>query len=190
VPRWEPNARLRLVESALELFEQQGYDETSVAQIAERAGLTKTTFFRQFSDKREVLFAGQEDHCTVLYEAAAGAPADATPLQAVGMALDALVATGLAERRDFAARVTAVVDAHSDLQERAALKRAGYVDALTAALHQRAVPEPTTAVAADLGILAFYTAFGRWVRGEAASALPALVRETLRELHEAGAALR
>jgi len=60
--RWEPNARERLVLAALDLFAEQGYDSTTVTQIAGRAGLTKTTFFRHFPDKREVLFAGQEVH--------------------------------------------------------------------------------------------------------------------------------
>jgi AcrR family transcriptional regulator len=60
--RWEPNARLRLVRAAIDLFAEQGYDNTTVTQIAERAGLTRTTFFRHFPDKREVLFAGQDTH--------------------------------------------------------------------------------------------------------------------------------
>ena len=59
--RWEPNASERLVRAAVDLFTEQGYDATTVTQIADRAGgLTKTTFFRHFPDKREVLFAGQE----------------------------------------------------------------------------------------------------------------------------------
>jgi len=90
VPRWEPNARVRLIESALELFEEQGYDETGVAEIAQRAGLTKTTFFRHFPDKREVLFAGQEAHSELLAQAVADAPPHATPLQMVRSALEAL----------------------------------------------------------------------------------------------------
>src|SRR5436189_286777 len=60
--RWEPNARQRLVRAALDLFSEHSYDSTTIAQIAERAGLTKTTFFRHFPDKREVLFAGQDTH--------------------------------------------------------------------------------------------------------------------------------
>jgi AcrR family transcriptional regulator len=82
--RWEPNARERLVYAAVDLFSEQGYDATTVSQIAERAGeLTKTTFFRYFPDKREVLFAGQEVHRRILADAIAAAPDSATPLQAV-----------------------------------------------------------------------------------------------------------
>ncbi len=190
MPRWEPNARLRLVESALELFERQGYDETGVAQIAEAAGLTKTTFFRHFPDKREVLFAGQESHRELLAQGVAAAPPDATPLDAVGAALDALAASFPEDRQTFAARLQAVIDGHGELQERAAMKRAGYVDALAAALHARSVPDPTAAVAAELGVLAFYSAFHRWAQEPAPSPLEVLVHDALREHRAVAAALR
>src|ERR1039458_8546224 len=81
--RWEPNARERLVRAALDLFTEQGYDATTVNEIADRAGLTKTTFFRHFPDKREVLFAGQDVHARLLADAITAAgmretdPADA-----------------------------------------------------------------------------------------------------------------
>ena len=189
MPRWEPDARLRLLESALELFEQQGYDDTGVAEIAERAGLTKTTFFRHFSDKREVLFAGQELHCQLLSDAVADAPAQATPLEAVGAALHALASTLPSDRHAFAVRVQGVIDEHSDLQERAALKRAGYLAAISTALRERSVPETTTAVAADLGLLAFHTAYTRWVKGPSGASLTDLTREALDDLRSASAAL-
>ncbi len=76
--RWEPDARQRLVAAALDLFTEQGYDDTTVAQIADRAGLTKSTFFRHFPDKREVLVAGQDTLCRLLAEGIAAAP-ESTP---------------------------------------------------------------------------------------------------------------
>src|ERR1019366_6147181 len=88
--RWEPNARERLVRAALDLFTQQGYDATTVNENVDRAGLTKTTFFRHFPDKREVLFAGQDMHARLLADAITAAPSPATPLEAVGAALDAI----------------------------------------------------------------------------------------------------
>src|SRR3954447_10306627 len=83
MPRWEPDARARLVVAALHLFSEQGYDETTVAQIAERAGLTKSTFFRHFPDKRELLVAGQEALSRLLADGIVEAPAGASPLEAV-----------------------------------------------------------------------------------------------------------
>lgn len=190
MPRWQPDARVRLVESALELFEAQGYDGTSVIEIAERAGLTKTTFFRHFPDKREVLFAGQELHCQLLAEAIRDAPAAATPLEAVGAALDALAAFTPRERHTFCVRLHAVIDAHSTLRERAALKREGYSEAITEALRARSVPEATAAVAADLAVLAYFTAYDRWTEATPPPApMPDLARRALNEMHAAGMAL-
>src|ERR1700742_1366344 len=86
--RWEPGARERLVLAAVALFTEQGYDATTVAQIAERAGITRSTFFRHFPDKREVLVAGQQVMSRLLAEGIADAPVDATPLAAVALGLE------------------------------------------------------------------------------------------------------
>src|SRR5262245_30621874 len=108
--RWEPNARERLVRAALDLFTERGYEATTVNEIAERAGgLTKTTFFRHFADKREVLFAGQEIPRRLMSAAIAAAPDAATPLQAVAAALDAITETFTDDRREFSARLLAVL---------------------------------------------------------------------------------
>lgn len=170
--RWEPNARERLVRIAVDLFAEQGYDATTVNQIAERAGLTKTTFFRHFPDKREVLFAGQDIHRRILADAIAGAPDAATPLQAVTVALDALCASFPVERRELGARVQAIVAGNGELRERAASKRIALAAAVTDGLHLRGVPEPTASLAAELGVRAFGLAFDQWTE-PAAPAEPA-----------------
>ena len=187
--RWEPNARERLVRAALDLFTEQGYDGTGVAQIAERAGLTKTTFFRHFTDKREVLFAGQEMHSRLLADAIAEAPASATPLEAAALALDALTAAFTSDHREFAGRLRVIIDSNSELQERAAFKRAGLAAALSDALRKRDVPEPTASLAAELGIRAYYSAFDRWIEPANRRTLTELTREDLDELRAAAAAL-
>ena len=187
--RWEPNARQRLVLAALDLFGEQGYDDTTVAQIAERAGLTKATFFRHFPDKREVLFAGQEAHSLLLAEGAAAAPDAATPLEAVGAALDALTASFTAEQREFAPRLLSVVAASTELLERATFKRAALAAALASALSKRGVPELTAGLAGELGAHAFYRAFERWVDPASERTLTELARQALGELRSAAAAL-
>jgi AcrR family transcriptional regulator len=177
--RWEPNARERLVYAAVDLFSEQGYDATTVSQIAERAGeLTKTTFFRYFPDKREVLFAGQEVHRRILADAIAAAPDSATPLQALAAALDALAATFTDDRRAFCARLQAVMDGSSELQERAAAKHAALAGAMTEALPKRGVPDP----AAGLGARAFYQAFNQWAASAGQQTLAELARRTLDDL--------
>ena len=99
--RWQSNATERLVLAALDLFAERGYENTTVIEIAERAGLTKSTFFRYFPDKREVLFGG-DTMSGLLVEGIAAAPVEATPLEAVANALDA-VGTGAftPARREF-----------------------------------------------------------------------------------------
>jgi AcrR family transcriptional regulator len=176
--------------AALELFTEQGYDATTVSEIAERAGgLTKMTFFRHFSDKREVLFAGQDMHSRLMADAIAAAPGPATPLQAVAGALDAVTATFTDDRREFAARLVAVIAANSELRERAALKRTGLIEATTQALEKRGVPDLTASVAAELGIHAFYRAFEQWADPANQQTLTDLARRSLDELRAATATL-
>ena len=187
--RWEPNARERLVRAALDLFTEQGYDNTTVAEIAERAGLTKTTFFRHYPDKREVLFAGQDTHGRLLADGIAAAPGSATPLEAVAAALDAATAAFTQDQREFGPRLRAVIDSNSELRERETFKRAGLAAAMADALRERDVPDPAASLAAELGVLAFYRAFARWSDPINQQTFTELARQTLRELRAATAAL-
>jgi AcrR family transcriptional regulator len=190
VGRWEPNTRERLVGAALDLFAEQGYEATTVSQIAARAGgLSKMTFFRHFADKREVLFAGQGIMGQLLADAIAAAPAPATPLQAVAAGLDAVTALHPNDRREFAARLQAVIAANAELLERAAFKRLALTEAVTAALEKRGVPDLTASLAAELGIRAYYRAFGQWASSPAQQTLTDFTRRSLSELRAASAAL-
>ncbi|MET8003780.1 TetR/AcrR family transcriptional regulator [Nonomuraea glycinis] len=160
--RWEPGARERLVVAAVDLFTEQGYDATTVAQIAERAGVTKSTFFRHFPDKRELLVAGQEALSRLLAEGIAEAPDDASPLEAVAAGLErASTAMGAMSRR-LAPRLKAAVAASAELQERDALKSVSLAAAMTTALVARGVPDPTAALAGELGVLAFKRGYAKW----------------------------
>src|SRR5580704_6940447 len=87
--RWEPNARERLERAALALFMEHGFDATTVTEITARAGLTKSTFFRHFADKREVLFGGQDLLTGLFTDAIQAAPSSATILDCLGAALSA-----------------------------------------------------------------------------------------------------
>src|ERR1700750_1810808 len=109
--RWEPGARERMVLAPADLFAEQGYDATTVAQIAERAGVTKSTFFRHFPDKRELLVAGQETMSRLLAECIAEAPAGATPLEAVSAGLVRASSTMGPVNRELAPRLKAAIAA-------------------------------------------------------------------------------
>ncbi|MGW0055533.1 TetR family transcriptional regulator [Nocardia sp. 852002-20019_SCH5090214] len=189
--RWEPGARERLVVAAVDLFTEQGYDATTVAQIAERAGVTKSTFFRHFPDKRELLVAGQETLSRLLAEGIAEAPERATPLEAVAAGLERASAAMGPMNRELAPRLKAAVAASAELQERDALKSVGLAAAMTEALIARGVPDPTAALASELGVLAFKRGFAEWTDGErdASDELARHVLSALDELRAASAAL-
>lgn len=190
MPRWEPGARERLVVAAVDLFTEQGYDATTVAQIAERAGVTKSTFFRHFSDKREVLVAGQETLSRLLAEGIAEAPADATPLEAVAAGLERVSGAMGPMNRSLAPRLTAAVAASAELQERDALKSVGLASAMTTALLARGVPDPIAHLAGELGVLAFKQGFARWSDDRGADHdLAHYTLAALNELRAASAAL-
>ncbi|WP_329133208.1 TetR/AcrR family transcriptional regulator [Streptomyces sp. NBC_01476] len=160
--RWEPGARERLVVAAVDLFTEQGYDATTVAEIAARAGVTRSTFFRHFSDKREVLVAGQATLSRLLAEGIAQAPASAGPLEAVAAGLERASSEMGPVNRDLGPRLKAAVAASTELQERDALKSIGLASAMTGALLARGVPDPTAHLAAELGVLAFKRGYARW----------------------------
>ncbi|HEY0237918.1 MAG TPA: helix-turn-helix domain-containing protein [Friedmanniella sp.] len=160
--RWESGAHERLVVAAVDLFNEQGYDATTVAQIAERAGLTRSTFFRYFSDKRELLVAGQEALSTLLADGISGAPVDASPLAAVAAGLERASSVMGPVNRELGPRIKAAVAASAELQERDALKSVGMAAAMTAALVARGVPDATAHLAGELGLLAFKRGFAAW----------------------------
>ncbi|HEY0261186.1 MAG TPA: TetR/AcrR family transcriptional regulator [Lacisediminihabitans sp.] len=193
MPRWKPDARQRLAVAALDLFTEQGYDETTVAQIAERAGLTRSTFFRHFGDKREILTAGQEMLSRLLAEGIAAADEDATPLDAVAMGLDRASGAMTDFNRELGPRLHAAIEANEELRSRNAMKSIGMAAAMTDALRRRGVPEAAAQVAAELGVLAFGLGYRRWAdpgRGDVPGELVTYTRAAFAELRSAAAALR
>ena len=179
--RWEPNARGRLEQAALALYGERGFDNTTVAEIAARAGLTERTFFRHFSDKREVLFGGAGSLQELLVSRVAEAPGSVAPLDAVVTALEAAGAA-LQERRDLAAQRQAIIAAHPELQERELIKLAALAAAMADALRRRGVSEPAASLTAEAGIAVFRIAFERWVEDANQQGLPQLIRQSLDEL--------
>ena len=163
VARWAPGARGRLQEAAFELYGEKGFEQTTVGEIAARAGVTERTFYRYFADKREVFFDGSRALTDFLVAAVAEGPAGADPLE---MVLAALCRAGrelFAERRALARRRQALVEANPELYERELAKMAGLTASLSGALRARGVAEPAARLASETGIGIFRTAFARWV---------------------------
>ena len=186
--RWQPLARERLVVAAVDLFTEQGYDATTVAQIAERAGVTRSTFFRHFSDKREVLVAGQETLSQLLVEGIAAAPAGASPLEAVAAGLTRASSALGPTNRALGPRLQAAIAASTELQERDALKHIGLAAAMATALTARGVPDATAHVASELGVLALKQGYARWSQSDRTDAT-GLADHALAALNDLRAAL-
>jgi len=179
--RWKPDARNRLERAALELFEEKGFTQTAVVEIAERAGLTERTFFRYFADKREVLFSGAPELQKQLVTALDDAPSSLSAIDAVGTAVEGTA--GLFEqRRDFARRRQAVISESAELQERERIKLASLASALAEGLRRRGVVDPAASLAAEMGITVLRISFERWIRGKNDRTLLQTMRDSLNEL--------
>ena len=165
----------------MELYATDGFDATTVAGIAERAGLTERTFFRHFADKREVLFSGQAALLEAMLAAVADAPAGTAPVDAVGAALGA-AGTLIGGSRDSARRRQAVIDANPGLQERELIKLATLGAELTEALRGRGVPDLTARLTAEAGMAVFKVAFERWIGSVGGAELTDVLAESLDEL--------
>ena len=185
--RWEPDAEGRFRAAAMELFAERGYEQTTVADIAERAGLTRRTFFRYFADKREVLFNGSARLQEMMVDALQAAPAQASAIEAIAAALDA-TAGYFGANREFARQRSAVIAAHPDLHERELIKLAKLSAALAEALRGRGIPEPDASLAAEAGIAVFRVAFGIWVGKSERRSFGKIVAESLGRLKAIAAA--
>ena len=179
--RWEPNARGRLMQAAFALYGERGFEETTVAEIAERAGLTERTFFRHFADKREVLFAGADALQELLVSTVAKAPGSLAPIDAAAAGLEAAGAL-IQDGGELARQRQAIIAASAELQERELIKLASLAAALAEALLRRGIEDPAASLTAEAGIAVFKVAFERYVAETNQQDLPQLIRESLEEL--------
>ena len=180
--RWEPNAVDRLQEAALELYRDPGHDKVTVAQLAARAGLTRRTFFRYFTDKREVLFFGADRVEALVRDGIHAAPDGLSPLEVVASSL-AVIARFSDEDRDHAAYVRArhaAIQANAELRERDLAKHASLAAVIAEALRGRGIAEPAATLAAEAGLLGFRVGFERWVADPKRKKMEAHVGEAMR----------
>jgi AcrR family transcriptional regulator len=180
--RWEPGARERLQAAALELFATRGFEQTTAAEIAQAVGLTERTFFRNFSDKREVLFHGQERFLQTFVDGVDEAPADASAFELIAAALQAGALFFPDERRPHSRTRQIVIEQNPALQERELHKLAGLAATVAAALRARGIAEPTATLAAQSAATVFGVAFAQWIGEGESRSLPDITSEVLREL--------
>jgi AcrR family transcriptional regulator len=182
--RWAPDARERLAAAALDLFVEYGYEQTTVAQIADRAGLNRATFFRHFTDKREVLFAGEDVLARLFADAIRAVPPDASLTECLEAALAAAAVAMTPRTRAAATQRIVVVAANSELQERGQLKHARIAMSITNALRERGTDELTARLAAEVGMLSFNVAFERWMKADDGTPFGPFSVNAFRDLQE------
>jgi AcrR family transcriptional regulator len=181
VPRWDPQAEDRLRNAALELFAERGYEHVTVAEITERAGLTRRTFSRYFADKRDVLFAGSEQLPAALADAVLRVDETVPPFPAVLTALTE-VGEAVADRINRAPQRRAVIRSSPELMERERTKFAAVTDALADALRQRGASETAAPLLAHVGAAILQSAFEHWTERQADGGFAAHVRAAADEL--------
>jgi AcrR family transcriptional regulator len=180
--RWEPGTRERLQAAALELFATRGFEQVTAAEIAQAVGLTERTFFRNFGDKREVLFHGQDRFLQAFVDGVKEAPAEAAPLELIASALQAAALIFPDERRPYSRMRQAVIDQNPALQERELHKLAGLAAMLATALGARGIAEPAATLAAQSAATVFGVSFAQWIREGETRSLADIASDVLREL--------
>jgi AcrR family transcriptional regulator len=180
--RWEPGAPERLQKAALELFATRGFEQTTATEIAQAVGLTERTFFRHFSDKREVLFYGQHLFVQAFLAGVDAAPPNASPIEIVACALQSGASFFPDERRPYSRARQSVIDQNPALQERELHKGASLATAVADALRARGVDELAATLVAESGATVFGIAFTQWIREGEQRSLADIAAAVLREL--------
>ncbi|MFJ4655159.1 TetR/AcrR family transcriptional regulator [Nocardia sp. NPDC088792] len=181
--RWEPDTERRLQQAAMELFAERGYAAVTIAEIAERAGLTKRTFFNYFTDKREVLFAGAQAFEAGVVGHLTDSDANLAPIE---VAIAALTRAGqeLAGYSEFAAARQQLIASSSELQERDLNKMTALAAAIAESLGRRGVPARIATLAAQAAVAVFTAAYAAWVE-DATADLHVLMQQSLADLRRA-----
>jgi len=183
VSRWQPGTRDRLESAALELFTEQGFADTTVPEITARAGLTTRTFFRHFADKREVLFAVEDELPAVVASLMVEAPAAATPVALIAWGLDLVARTRFTGQWEHLRRRRTVIRTDPGLQERELRKLAVLSTAITDSFRSRGLDELTSTLAGRYAATALAAALDRWLDHDVEQPLTDHVRDTLHALH-------
>ncbi|MFJ9843348.1 TetR family transcriptional regulator [Kitasatospora sp. NPDC101155] len=178
--RWAPNAVDRLQEAAIDLFEERGFDRTTVAEIAERAGLTERTFFNHFATKREVLYGPRSlRQQQVVGREITESPDAPAPLDTVVRALQVAADEVFEGLRTASMRRRRIIAASPELQEREDGKRAALTAVIAEALQGRGLEPDTALLTARVGVLVQQTAEQRWAEPAERRPLRDLLSEAL-----------
>jgi AcrR family transcriptional regulator len=169
MPRWEHGSGDRLKQAAMELFEEQGFRDTTAVEIARRARVTTRTFFRYFADKQAIVFADAEQLRAALVQGILEAAEVAEPLQTVARALAGFDWESLGSR-EAQRRRDAMIASNPDLLERDLIKQQQMADEFSGALKQRGVESDVADLAAHIGIHVFRMSYRQWLAADVENA--------------------
>jgi AcrR family transcriptional regulator len=172
--RWRPNTRQRLEKAAFELFQEKGFNETTVPEIAQRADLTTRTFFRHFPDKREALFAVSDNEPSLFTELDDTLLLNSKPADLIEAVLD-VVAKRLENQYDYLKARHKIIQSDRSLVERELYKLDIMADKLTQDAVNHGIDKPTASLMAKFGISIVNTAVNEWLESENKTSLPGLV---------------
>ncbi|KAA0095968.1 TetR family transcriptional regulator [Mycolicibacterium sp. P1-18] len=165
MPRWEHGSEERLKQAAMELFDEQGFENTSAVQIAHRARVTTRTFFRYFPDKQSILFVDADLLRTALLQGIHDAQDVTEPLEVVTRVLVEFDWEGLGSKQ-IQRRRAAMITANPELLERELNKERQMAVAFGDALRQRGVEPRAAELAARVGIQVFQMAYRLWLNAD------------------------
>lgn len=183
MPRDGNAVRRRLQAAALELFRERGFEETTAAEIAARAGVTERTFFRHFPDKREVLFANEEAFNQALKDAVHEAPPKLGALETLFVAFNAVASTFVDNQAFLKPRRT-LIDTYPPLRERAAAKSGAVIALLASALRERGLSAPRANLAAQVGAATLSYAVAAWFADDCSVHLKEHIAEAFQEVRD------
>ncbi|WP_069870876.1 TetR/AcrR family transcriptional regulator [Streptomyces malaysiensis] len=155
--------RERIIETAFALFMERGFDVVTVDEIAQRAEIGRTTFFRYFGDKQEVVFSTEDDFLRALTAAMRDAPTE--PLQDLPQALATsrrlllAICTEAARNPGNYAVYHRLVKQHPELKDRHTRKTRHYADLLEKHLIDHGTPPATAVLAAQLTVACYQAAW-------------------------------
>ncbi|MCU1420457.1 MAG: TetR family transcriptional regulator [Microbacteriaceae bacterium] len=177
--RWQPGTGGRIAEAAVSLFGERGFEGTTVADIAERAGVTRRTVFRYYPDKRDVIFGEYDGLRDLVGSAVALAPAGSSTPVVLGVALNAIADDVFAGAQQRVRVIRRIIAEDESLREREQHKNAVIASAGEDAFVARGLARTDARIAAGLGVLALSSALERWSEAPDGTSLGALVDEAL-----------
>lgn len=184
MPRWEPNTRERLAKAALELFFEKGYDQTTVKEIADKAGVAKSTFFRHYADKQDVLSVNNQLIGNALTQGIESASTYTSSMQQVTAGLINAAKIFTPEIKNNGTKLKKLLEKNPVLQQGYQMKVNYLINSMVEALKNNGVPEFEAKLVANMGSQAFQEAYSNWIKEYKSPTFPNLVKLEMEKVRQ------